>query len=165
MLLNAYCSPIRSPDPKTFAGLMDLYEVNYIRFRQLCPGLDGISETQISTVEGALNLHLSVLERCKYTTTVSLTYLFQEVQGTIKPEPNLTVRIYHDARQAEVLSRAYRCLGREVRIRDLHDGSELKWRWSMNRFLYKWLGYCCHQGHFFPIQNALHTSVTAEKTS
>lgn len=165
MLLNAYRSPILSPAPKSFAGLMDLYEINYMRFRQLCPGLEGIDETQVSTAEGALNLHLSLIERCKYTTTVSLTYLFQEALGEVKPEPNLMVRVYHDARQAEVLSRAYRCLNKEVRIMDLHDGSELKWRWSMNRFLYKWLGYCYHQGHFFPDPRALHTPSTAEKIS
>ena len=152
MLLNAYRVPIRSPAPNTFAGLMDLYEVNYIRFRQLCPGLDRIAEASVSTAEGALNLHLRLIERCKYTTTVSLTYLFRDGQCEIKPEPNLTVRIYHDARQAEVLSRAYRRLGREIRINDLHDGSELKWRWNMNRFLYKWLGYCHYQGHIFPDQ-------------
>ena len=165
MLLNAYCSPIRSPTPKTFAGLMELYEVNYIRFRQLCPGLDAITEASVSTVEGALSLHLRLIERCKYTTTVSLTYLFRDGQCEIKAEPNLTVRIYHDARQAEVLSRAYRRLGKEIRIRDLHDGSELKWRWNMNRFLYKWLGYCHYQGHYFPDQRAAQTPIAVIKVS
>ncbi|MCP4188575.1 MAG: DUF1249 domain-containing protein, partial [Gammaproteobacteria bacterium] len=30
---------------------------------------------------------------------------------------------------------------------DIND--EIEHKWVMNRFLYKWLGYCLHQGHFF----------------
>ncbi|MEN8129112.1 MAG: DUF1249 domain-containing protein [Pseudomonadota bacterium] len=127
---------------------MELYEANYIQFRRLCPGLEHISRTSCSRVEGVLDLHLRLIERCKYTTTLCLTYHFQDGLEHIKPEPNLKVRIYHDARQAEVLNRFVRRSGIEVNTRDLsRRKSELSVRWSLNRFLYKWLGYCCHQGH------------------
>jgi uncharacterized protein YqiB (DUF1249 family) len=60
------------------------------------------------------------------------------------------VRIYHDARQAEVMSRSYRRLNREIRHCGVYPrGWELRRRWDLNRFLYKWLGYCCYQGHCF----------------
>jgi uncharacterized protein YqiB (DUF1249 family) len=150
MLFNSYCSRIKTPDPRTFAGLMELYEANYIRLRRLCPGLDTITETSFSKTEGALDLHLRLIERCKYTTTIYLTYHFCDSLGELRPEPNLKVRVYHDARQAEVMSRSYRRLGREIRSRGLSPrGLELRRRWDLNRFLYKWLGYCCYQGHCF----------------
>lgn len=153
MLPNVFCSRIRSPDSQTFAGLMELYEANYIQLRRLCPGLGQLSRVGCSRVEGALDLHLHLIERCKYTTTIGLTYHFQDSLERIKPEPNLKVRVYHDARQAEVLSRSSRRSGIEVKACGLsRKNSELSVRWSLNRFLYKWLGYCYYQGHRFAQQ-------------
>ncbi len=56
------------------------------------------------------------------------------------------MRVYHDANQAEVLTGHLR----HGRIR-LHDipAQAAKTKWQMNRFLYKWLGYCLHLGHAF----------------
>ena len=108
MLIKECLSREHTPIPRTFVGLMELYETNYIRIRRLCPGLDMIPQHAVSRVEGTLDLHIQILDRCKYTTTILLTYFFQEDLGQGRPNPNLIVRVYHDARQAEVLSRSYR---------------------------------------------------------
>ena len=150
MLIYAFHPCIKSPTPRSFAGLMELYEANYMQVMRLCSGLHNIPHKAISSIEGALDLHLLLLERCKYTTTILLTYYFQDPSGQLKPDPNLKVRIYHDARQAEVLSRSYRRLGIEVNTQDLQSESELISKWILKRFLYKWLGYCRYQGHSFP---------------
>ena len=88
---------------RDFAGLMALYESNYIRLRNLVPDLDVIPDTVISNASGALDLHLRILERCRFTTTLNLTYHFHDRDGMF-PAPDMRVRLYHDARVGEVAS-------------------------------------------------------------
>ena len=149
MLICASHPCTKSPAFNRFSGLMELYEINYISMMCLCPGLHGLTHNLVSSVDGALDLHLQLLERSKYTTTVLLTYYFKDDSSKLKPEPNLVIRIYHDARQAEVLSRSYRRVRRETETSNSQGLPELKNKWILNRFLYKWLGYCRFQDHSF----------------
>jgi uncharacterized protein YqiB (DUF1249 family) len=155
MFIKECLLPAQAPLPRTFSGLMELYEVNYMRIRRLCPGLDTIPHYAVSRVEGTLDLHIQILDRCKYTTTILMTYYFQEGLGHWRPNPNLEVRVYHDARQAEALSRSYRSPRSRRHAQAWKGQSELVNRWNLNRFLYKWLGFCHHQGHLFAAR-ALH---------
>ena len=134
--------------PRSLAGLIDIYEGNYHRLMRLAPELDAMSGTVVSRVAGALDLYLTVLERSKYTTTVSLTYVFQE-QGEQVAEPNTRVRVYHDARVVEVLSQSRRRRSRHHSGLKARRKQELDLRWESNRFLQKWLGFCQRQGHLF----------------
>lgn len=132
--------------PRSFAGLMDLYEHNYMRLRRLAPDLE-IADEMISISPGHLDLHLSISERCKYTTMLRLTYQFQQAEGILF-QPDMHIRVYHDARIAEVQDRLDRNQQRIV------TGNSLELKWKLNRFLYKWLGYCHFQGHcFHPVSN------------
>ena len=127
--------------PRTFSGLMDLYEQNYIRLKKIVPDLN-IADEMISISDGHLDLYLSVTERCKFTTMFRMTY--QLKQGDkVTYEPDMQIRIYHDARIAEVQNRLDRNHQR------IFSGGSLDHKWKMNRFLYKWLGYCIFQGHYF----------------
>ena len=67
--------PARFGD-RDLAALIALYESNFYRLEQVAPELDGLNGTVVSRVAGALDLYLTVLERHKYTTTISLTYRF-----------------------------------------------------------------------------------------
>ncbi|HDP90359.1 MAG TPA: DUF1249 domain-containing protein [Thioalkalivibrio sp.] len=142
-----------SPRPESFAALMELYEANYIRLRQLCPDLHRIDGEAVSRVSGCLDLHLQVLETSHFTSTVLLTYYFPDAAGGLRADPNVVVRMYHDAHQAEVLSRV--CRVRDARVSAQASGmdSALLCKWRLNRFLYKWLGYCRLQGHCFGLAN------------
>jgi len=134
--------------PQSFVGLMDLYERNYIGIRRLVPSLPAAGETRVSVVAGALDLHLTVIERFRYTTELHLTYLFQR-GAEIEVEPDLYIRVYHDARQAEVTAarlRHWPGFANEAGDRQ----PTLRSRWHVNRFLYKWLNYCLYQGHRLP---------------
>ena len=131
-----------------FAGLMALYESNYIRLRNLGPDLDAIPDTVISNAPGVLDLHLRILERCKFTTTLNLTYHFQDDEGMF-PAPDMRVRIYHDARVGEVIACGRRRGLRHAEYNRMHNNYTIDEKWRMNRFLQKWLGYCLIQGHRF----------------
>ncbi len=131
--------------PVDFVSLMDMYEDNYIKLRKLIPALQKIKETAISTSAGHLNLHLSIVERSKFTTTLRLSYCFEK-NGESRLEPNLKIRIYHDAGLAEVMSGK---LHHGRLVLDHLPSDALKQKWQLNRFLSKWLKYCLRQNHGF----------------
>ena len=136
----------RAANARSFAGLMELYEHNYIRLRNMAPDLN-VADEMISTVPRHQDLFLSITERCKYTTMLRLTYRFEEA-GQPLFEPDLHLKVYHDARVVEVQQFHSRTRG------PLFIADMIEQKWMMNRFLYKWLGYCQHQGHYFhPMQH------------
>ncbi len=123
--------------PRSFACLMDLYEANYMRLRKLIPDLDGMPHAAMSHVPGAPPLHLRIIERSRYTTTLHLTHYFFSAES-IEREPDVAVRLYHDARMAHVIP-----AGKNP---SAAGGDE---RWENNHFLLNWLTFCLHQGHKF----------------
>ncbi|MEZ5542802.1 MAG: DUF1249 domain-containing protein [Pseudomonadota bacterium] len=133
---------------KNFAGLMEIYECNYIRIRNLVPDIDDLPDYTISRVDGVLDLHLRVIERCRFTTTFRLTYWFTDRDGRF-PAPDMQVRMYHDAQVAEVISCGRRRGRRHALYHRMYHSYSLVEKWRMNRFLQKWLGYCLMQGHRF----------------
>ncbi|WP_026279828.1 DUF1249 domain-containing protein [Thioalkalivibrio sp. ALJ16] len=148
MLLERRNPAHLDPRPASFAALMEMYEDNYLALRRLCPEPAGLPPRSVSRVAGALDLHLEVLERTRYTTTLHLTYHFDH-QGEQRRQPDMRVRMFHDAHQAEVLELHCRRIGEDLaaEMRTGHPG--LLCRWRHNRFLYKWLRYCLRQGHRF----------------
>lgn len=148
MLLREH-SQLRTPRQVHDLGeLMAIYECNYIRLRQLIPDLAVVGQGGRSQVPGALDLHLTVSERNRYTTTLTLTYRFEDGQGNF-PAPDIQVRIYHDARLAEVISCGRRRGHRHATYDSWRRDYTLDAKWRINRFLQKWLGYCLRQGHRF----------------
>ena len=127
--------------PRSFSGLMDLYEQNYLRLRKIAPDLS-VADQMISTTPGHSNLYLSVNQRCKFTTMLSLTYRFGR-PGHYIFEPDLHLKMYHDARVVEVEYLQSRSRGY------IRNDDYLYKKWVLNRFLYKWLGFCLYQGHHF----------------
>jgi hypothetical protein len=133
---------------RNFAGLMELYECNYIRLRNLVPDPDVMPDVVCSRIEGVLDLHLRIVERCKFTTTLNLTYTFHDEEGVF-PAPDMQVRMYHDAQVGEVISCGRRRGKRHASYNRMFNRYTLAEKWHMNRFLQKWLGYCLMQGHRF----------------
>lgn len=133
--------------PRSFSGLMALYESNYRRFLRLVP------ETAIpfdQAVSDGIDhrLYLRVLERCRYTLTVHLTHWFGD-GDLARPDPNLKLRIYRDAGLAEAIycdaSSRYAALAGVPHI----NHRVLAAQWPRNLLLNKWLAYCLQQGHGF----------------
>ncbi|MGI9272308.1 MAG: DUF1249 domain-containing protein [Woeseiaceae bacterium] len=146
MLLDYQLVPQTIVRPNSFTGLMSLYESNYLRLLQLIPEIERLDGCFRSKVAGECDLHVEILERCRYTVTLSLTYHFDTEQGGIA-NPDMIVRVYLDGALAESMS-----VGSEQqheRLRELvssHRG-ELDARWKRNIILNKWLEYLSDQGH------------------
>ncbi|MEO0972206.1 MAG: DUF1249 domain-containing protein [Pseudomonadota bacterium] len=142
--------------PKSFAALMSLYESNYLRLSWLIDDLAALctsGTTLHSQVEDDCTLHLSVLEESRYTTTILLTYFFEDADapGTRIADPDLSVRIYRDARLAEAMACGGRRFHPALTGFDTTTGAELRRRWTRNIMLNKWLEYCADRGHHFAV--------------
>ena len=133
---------------RDISGLIRIYEASYVRLANLVPDLPACNRTMISRVAGALDLHLEMIDRQPYTTSLMLTYRFPSSDGYVL-EPNARIIVYHDVRAAEIVSHS-----RRRAKRSLHPWSSARMpvldrKWRMNRFLLKWLRFCTYQGHIF----------------
>ena len=130
MLLDSQLVPQTIVRPKSFVGLMALYESNFLRLKQLIPEIERLDGCYRSSVAGDCDLHVDILERCRYTVTLSLTYHFDDGERKIA-DPDMPVRVYLDGQLAEAM-----CLC-----------ERLETRWKRNVVLNKWLEYLSDQGH------------------
>ena len=138
-------------DRRGFVSLMDMYEINFMRFKKLVNNIDTLEGHAIARVSHCLDLHLTIVERSKFTTTVTLSYAFDDEAG-VTYEPNLKLVIYHDAKLIEVVAGHLR----HGRLHHDHVPADaLKLKWKLNRFLYKWLGFCLYLGYKFDNNAAL----------
>lgn len=129
-------------------GLMGLYEQNYQRLMRLVPEWPVPFEEAVSHAPGDRNLYLEVRERTKYTTTLHLTYRFNE-SGRQVCDPDMEVRLFHDARLAEVLACGMHPRSLNFGEFDFESSSAVEARWARNLFLNKWLDYLLTHGHGF----------------
>ena len=146
MLLDSSLVPQTIISPRSFVGLMSVYESNFLRLQNLIPDLDQIDGCFRSRVAGDCDLHVDILERARYTVTLSLTYYFDTPDGRVA-DPDMLVRAYLDGKLAEAVR-----LGREhrhVEFRRLlrEQRKDLGARWTRNMVLNKWLDYLREQGH------------------
>ncbi len=132
--------------PKSFVGLMSLYESNYLRLLQLIPEVNRLDGYFRSRVAGDCDLHVEILERSRYTVTMSLSYFFYE-GGVRIADPDMKVRVYLDGQLTESMGfsgeRRHAAFGRLMRV----HRAELDARWHRNIILNKWLDYLIDQGH------------------
>ncbi len=135
---------IITPRPQSFAELMEMYEINYIRLRLLCGDLKNVEGSYLSVLSHGAPLKLEIREQARHTSVIMLTYVFADKQR----RPDLEVRVSHDARQAEVINRRFH-LKHNTLEQSQSNNSVLLYRWQLNRFLYKWTRYLSYQGHSF----------------
>ena len=146
MLLDSQLVPETLVRPRSFVGLMAVYESNYLTLLQLVPELERLDGCFRSRVAGDCELFLEVLERCRYTITMSLTYQFDSDDGRIA-DPDVKVRAYLDGRLAEAMSIGVDHQHAELRRLIRKNRRELDARWRRNMVLNKWLEYLSDQGH------------------
>ena len=138
-------SPLMS-SPGRFDFLMGLYAENFQRLiRLFVPGELAIG-SYVSCVGDGLDIHIRVQERHAYTLDLEMTYGFVDAHTGMRA-PSAQLRIYTDAKLAEVLHchpgrHLWQILGPFPPAR-----SVLQYRLRMNSFLSRWLEYLREQGH------------------
>jgi uncharacterized protein len=148
MIADQWCATSWRARPGSFVSLMTLYESNFVRLKWIVADLSTVAEHAVSRVDSDCDLHLTVIERCRYTSVLRLTYEFAQADGTVQ-DPNLEVCVYHDARLAEVRNFAGFVRHSHMAKLQLQLKRELDQRWSQNMMLNKWLEYCAERGHRF----------------
>jgi uncharacterized protein YqiB (DUF1249 family) len=139
--------------PGSFTGLMTIYESNYIKLSALTTEFDWSSWSMVSRSPRDNDLHAQLVRREPYTTTLKLTYWFEESDGVLVPDPDLIVRIYHDARLAEAVAGRDRHTHHKLLELAGKSGTELDRRWRINMMLNKWLDYLFDVGHALNSKN------------
>lgn len=146
MLFDCQLVPQTIVRPNSFVGLMSLYESNYLRLLQLIPEIERLDGCFRSRVAGECDLHVEILERCRYTVTLSLTYHFSGEHGDVA-NPDMLVRVYLDGALAESLGLRSEPQHERLRRQASSHRRELNARWKRNILLNKWLEYLTDQGH------------------
>ncbi len=123
---------------------MDLCEENYQYLIRIIPDIVRMRGEHCSARPGHTDLYLEVLEQSKYTSLIHLTYYFEHAQGQV-PDPDVVLRVYHDACQVEVIDLKQHALP----IDALYEAPGLLNKWRANLFVAKWLAFCVNQGHSF----------------
>jgi len=150
----------RSRHTPDLSGFIVRCEANYLLLLKLMPDIQVDDEVDFGLAPlqhtfGYINI--SVTERCKYTTTVSLTQTNNPRSKSVADDQDLgseawlqestmSIRLYHDARMAEVLS-----FQKQGRIRPSYEYPNQKMfqrdeKAQLNQFLGEWLNYCLRVG-------------------
>ena len=150
MLVDSLIVPECIYRPGSFTGLMTMYESNFIKLERLMRGVCSAQKTlwtSVDTEDCDLYLRFSRLE--PYTTTLKLTYWFEDGPDDPVADPDLTLRMYHDARLVEAVGGS--SVHRHHMLRQLATvgSAELDRRWRRNMVLNKWLDYLLDMGHSF----------------
>ena len=125
------------------AALHEVCEENYRKLRQLIPALPYLSSGTVLEFRSQPKLRVEVLEKSRYTMLLEFNYCFAGTSPVVL-EPALEVRVYFDARMAEVLRDQERIPPRYP-SREQHT---LKRKWELNYFFHKWLDHCLRRGYF-----------------
>ena len=135
--------------PGSFTGLMTMYESNYLKLQQLGGFVHSSEAVDVSYSPADCDLHLEVLRCEPYTTTLKLTYWFRETSEALVADPDLTIKVYHDARLAEAVAVASKHRHHKLKELGMTHAAELDRRWQRNITLNKWLDYLLDMGHGF----------------
>lgn len=129
-------------------GLQALCELNYWRLSRLLPQMRSAEQGSRIVLgrdeQSQTALMLRVLESCPYTSTLEVR---EEVPGLSLGSAALLVRVYHDARMAEVVEDEQ---GRAFLGRYPYPNPEMYQRdekTQRNAFLAEWLNHCLVFGY------------------
>lgn len=121
-------------------SMQALCELNYSRFLRMLPDCDTTSLTYRFSVADQFTYSVTIDEAARYTTTLTVE---QDNAGTpAYLKPSMSVRLYHDARMAEVITSQ-----NTGAFKPSYDYPNNKMRQRneklmINIFLAEWLQFC-----------------------
>lgn len=132
----------KNPYHVDLSELMHLYDTNYIKLNALLPIGATIGEQRCYSV-GKTIYHLKVAAVTKYTTLVDI---YQRDEISVFPLPQMSVRLYHDVKVAEVCAaQKMQC----IQARYDYPNPQMMQRdekFQRNQFLGEWLTFCLKNG-------------------
>lgn len=112
---------------------------------RLIPAASGTVDSQLIQINAEEGYRIRLLELCKFTTTIKIEHVSQTALGWLRPQ--FEVRLYHDARLAEVIS-----CQQMRRFKAVYDYPNLEMmqpdeKRQINMLLRDWLLLCQRQGY------------------
>lgn len=138
--------PKKSYTPN-LSKLMSDCEINYHRLMRLLPEIDDLEEWRFgvdANTDKLKQVSIHVVERSKYTTTVAVAQ--ESLLDDWVPKPTLTVRLYHDAQMAEVLTFQRNRYIRQTYLYPNEKMFQPDEKAQLNVFLGEWLEFCLRSG-------------------
>lgn len=123
-------------------ALMRLYETNYAKLVRLMPCEKTQGQHRVYDINGTA-FQLRIVESTRYTSLLSIESM---QQSPCYLKPVFRVRLYHDARVAEVCSIQQKS---QIKPRYDYPNSHMYQRdekYQINAFLSDWLIYCLKHG-------------------
>ena len=138
-------SPRYKPSLST---LMNLCETNYMLMLKILSDRELVGETRSFFISDFLSYTLTVNEVTKYTSVIAISQNANVMGENLSElfKPSMVIRLYHDARMAEVISSQDI---RQIKPRydypnsDMHQPDEKQ---QINLFLKEWLQLCLQLG-------------------
>jgi uncharacterized protein YqiB (DUF1249 family) len=149
---------VKRPYSIDLSAQMAVCDANFIRILQLLPSLEFGAKREISfnnqlNLKSQLNDSLAttveVIESFKYTSTiriVNLSNLSISKTSSYYQSPEMLIRMYHDAKTAEVISyqqARYFKAKYPLPNKSMHQADEKE---QINYFLSEWLSFCQKEG-------------------
>ena len=148
MVIDSLIVPETLVKPQSFAGLVTLYESNYLRLLSLFPGVAEFSDARVASIDDDLDLHIELIERSRYTVTFTLSYRFEDEElGAEVDEPGMKIRVYLDANLAEAMELSGSYVRRLLGPAAKNQYRELDCRWARNSMFNKWLEFLADRGY------------------
>jgi uncharacterized protein YqiB (DUF1249 family) len=128
--------------------LEQICESNFQKLLRLIPDLSDIKDGAIGLAASQATLYLAVIEETPYTKTVELSHCFNNNANELMA-PAVIIRVYLDARLAEVLSDHARARVARVYPDPRNSRDIMNYKWRLNYFLQKWLDHCLGKNYQF----------------
>jgi uncharacterized protein YqiB (DUF1249 family) len=128
--------------------LEQVCSANYRMLFRLIPDLMSYQNSATGQAANHSALYLEIIDRSPYTLTIQLSHCFNKNLVEFM-EPAVKIRLYLDAKLAEVISDHARAA---VPLVFKNPGLSLEimnYKWRLNYFLQKWLEHCVNKNYRF----------------
>ncbi|MCF6235210.1 MAG: DUF1249 domain-containing protein [Gammaproteobacteria bacterium] len=131
---------------RRFYSWARVYEINHRLLLKLIPELKELPDEIFLLDGGSCTVAVSVVERCKFTTSITLSHDLKS-HDLFVINPSVKIRIYHDARLAEVVACQQDSKFFAVYPFILAKVPFQNEKRDVNLFLREWLNHCLAQGY------------------
>lgn len=150
--------------PPRLSRLQSLQTEIYRQLQLLIPDQVAHYDSFQSLVAGSPLLRMDILERHPYTHFLRLTYEFRKDEER-EIAPDAHIRIYNDARLAEVTSFDHEQGFKRKAHPAYPPQHTFRRSWKQNQALDKWLSYLLHQGHSITTMRPAHDRINGKQVN